>query len=226
MFSEGTLVKFNSSTLPQNFVSLATKVSNKKTPKHAAILIRHQSINYLHHFPGDTRPEIVDDFNEDGWYIYKFFSGIKVDDENEVGSFLQFCKRVCNTSNIAYSFVLDNSSYDNDGNFISASGLPELATCVGFCLNTLSNTIIDGESYFNLDEWDATGIDEEFDDWAVGQAQEKYPHLDWTLYNAYKKRVNPLEYLCSAYFDEYPIPKEKITNIRDNVQREILELFV
>jgi len=64
------LIKFDSQVLPSSFVSIATRIVNN-TPTHAAILIRHKSINYLHHFPGQSPPIVEVDFNEDGWYVYK-----------------------------------------------------------------------------------------------------------------------------------------------------------
>ncbi len=43
---------------------------------------------------------------------------------------------------------------------------PELGTCVGFCVNTLNNTILDAESYFHIDDWDDSGMVEWVDGWS------------------------------------------------------------
>jgi hypothetical protein len=153
------LIRFNSSELPENFVSLATKVDEKKRPTHSAILIRYDKRHFLHHFPGKEPPEVIDDFEEENWYVYKIFDVINPEDQNEVGAFLQHCRRVCRKSGITYSYILDGSHYDNLGDFISKNGLPELGTCVGFCINTLSNSILDADSYLSIDDWDDLEVD-------------------------------------------------------------------
>jgi hypothetical protein len=219
------LQKFNEAKLPENFVSIAVKIDNRKAT-HAAILIRHINNNYLCHFPGQTSPEIIENFNEEGWYIYKIWEIINFEDENEVGAFLQYCRRVCDSSTITYSYIADGSKHNFKGEFISKSGLPELGTCVGFCVNTLSDSIIDAESYFHLDDWDDSELIAAVDKWALEQVNNKYPDLDWTLYNAFKKRITPHDFLCSSFItNEYPIRKSKIDSISTDVQNVINEKF-
>ena len=142
---KNNLIKFNQNILPENFVSIAVRISEKE-PHHAAILIRHKTYNYLHHFPGNEPPIVIENFDEDGWYIYKILDSFYTEDESEIGSFLQHCKRICSNSNITYSYIVDGSHYDSNGVFASNVGLPELGTCVGFCINTLNNGLIDAES--------------------------------------------------------------------------------
>lgn len=220
------LIKFNEQDLPENFVSIATRIEDKQAT-HAAILIRHQSINYLHHFSG-LRAEVIEDFNDDGWYIYKIIEAINVDDKYEVGAFLQYCKRVCNNSNITYSFISDGSYYTDSGEFVSVNGLPELGSCVGFCVNTLTGGLIDvQDSLFELDDWDDSTIYQvkAHDDWALKQVDKKYPDIDWALYNAFKKRIEPIEYLCSSFIDTFPIRKSQIEAILPEVQSVINNKF-
>ena len=215
------LIRFNQNNLPENFVSIAVQIFEKK-PVHAAILIRHNTYNYLHHFPGSVPPIVMENFDEDGWYIYKILDSFNTEDESEIGSFLQYCKRVCLKSNITYSYILDGSHYENNGEFNSNVGLPELGTCVGFCINTLTNALIDVEySLFELNDWDNSGLTASVDEYSLKQVNKKYPDLDWTLYNAFKKRITPLEYLCSSFFDNYPIRKTDIESIKNLVLNDI-----
>ncbi|WP_337045436.1 hypothetical protein [Emticicia sp. 17c] len=227
MRSKNTLYKFNEESLPENFVSIAVNIHKDKIePTHAAILIRHENINYLHHFPGQTLPEVIDNFNESGWYIYKIINFIEVGDSYEVGAFLQYCRRVCKNSNITYSYIADGSSYNDRGQFISRIGLPEFGTCVGFCLNTLSNAILDIEnSIIELDDWDDSEILQWVDNQSVLQVQKKYPDLDWNLYNAFKKRITPLEYLCISFFDDYPIKKNEVDKIKGDILNRIKSMY-
>ncbi|MBK9765153.1 MAG: hypothetical protein IPO87_17865 [Flavobacteriales bacterium] len=64
------------------------------------------------------------------------------------------------------------------------------------------------EDYFKLDDWDASDIAPWVDTWSQEQAAKAYPNLDWTLYNTFKKRIAPVDYLCSAFLDSYPIRKD------------------
>lgn len=216
-----SLVKYNDKSLPDSFVSIATKINKKNIPTHAAIIIRYKNRDFLHHYPGINKPEVIENFNNDDWYIYKIFEQIKVDNESDVGAFLQQCIRICDKSQITYSFIIDNSHYDATANYSSGSGLPELSTCVGFCINTLMGFVFE-DSYFELDDWDAADLVKEWDQFGIEQTTKKYPNLDWDLYNAFKKRITPLEYLCSAFFNEYPIRKAQIEEIKAPVMEAIL----
>lgn len=219
------LFVFNRENLPENFVSLATKIVNQ-VPTHAGILIRHNHVDYLHHFPGTTKPEVSNSFDGNNWYIYKIIDSIE-NDEDEVGSYLQWCKRLCENSQITYGYIADGSTYDDRGEFISRMGLPEFGTCVGFCVNTLSNTILDlQDTYFHLEDWDDSEIIGWVDSWSLQQAESKYPNLDWTIYNAFKKRITPMDYISSGFVTDYPIKKAHLENIKKEVQEVINSQFV
>lgn len=225
MIDETELIKFNTQSLPNSFVAIACQIVDKLAT-HSAILIRLKGDNYLHHFGGSTPPEVVENFNEDGWFIYKILDAINVDDESEVGSFLQYCKRICNKSKITYSFIADGSTYDDRGEFISRLGLPEFGTCVGFCTNTLSNTLIDVNTcYFYLDDWDDSEIEEWRNNRLKSMVALKYPELDWSLYDAFNKRITPLEFLASSYINQYPIYKSSIAPLLEPIQEQINILF-
>lgn len=224
MVVKGNLEKYNENTVPVNFVSVAVYVGDDKTPSHAAILIRHLSQNFLFHYPGNVLPLIVDLDNEvlDQAIVYKILDNFDVSDSGDVGAFLQHCKRVCKETDITYGFVLDGSSYGSDGRFMSLSGLPEISTCVGFCVNILANSIVDaGISYFKLEDWDDIGIPANLERWARQEFDRKYPSLDYNIINSYKKRISPLEYLGSGFCDEFPISKIQLAPILDEVNIEL-----
>lgn len=223
----GELLRFNDHLLPDSFVSIAVSIGHEsKTPKHAAILIRHNNINYLHHFPGaNKKPEVIEQFEESGWFIYKIIDRFKPNDSSEIESFLHYCKKICEKSNITYSFIADGSTYDADGTYISKSGLPEFGTCVGFCINTLANTIIDLEgTVINLDDWDDNEV-LDVNEWGMKAADKNHPDLDWNLYDAFTKRITPLEYLCISYFDNFPINRKDINEIKATVNSEINQIY-
>ena len=213
--------------MPDSFVALIVGVQSNKVPGHAGILIRLKGINYFHHFRFRGRPEVIDNFNPKHWLVYKIINLIKVDDESEVESFLSHCKRVCEKSKIVYSCTFDGSHYNAEGEFDSASGLPELGTCVGFCLNTIALYAIDHDSYLQLEDWDEHSVSGAIalDNYGQTQTFVKHPYIDQGLYNAYHKRISPTDYLCAAFFDKYPVRKEQIEEIAMDVLKVIDEKF-
>jgi hypothetical protein len=217
------LKRFNDESLPSSFVALAAHINDLRQFGHAAILIRLQDRNFLFHYPGSTLPVVEDDFDENGWYFYKIFSQVKVDDENEVSAFLQSCRWICDKSNITYSFFADKSIYDSTGAYISKNSLPEFGTCVSFCINTLSDFIPEGDSYLELDDWDSStlGNMESFDLKLQEYVKTKHKGIDINTYNAFKKRITPLEYIASAFVDEYPIRREWLSDISSTIQNVI-----
>lgn len=223
---ENKLVKFNQDTLPENFVAAATYIDVDKNAYHAGILIRFQSINYLCHYPGfRTPPTIVAGFNEENVIAYKILDSFD-DDEGDVGAFLAQCYRVCRETKITYGYVIDGSRYDDDGIFKSKLGLPEIGTCVGFCINILANSIIDvSDTFFNLDDWDDSEVDEDVDAFGVREALSKYPSLDWNLYDAFKKRIKPIEYISSSFLNDFPITKQSINTVQPYVEAAIAKKF-
>ncbi|MGV2452930.1 UNVERIFIED_CONTAM: hypothetical protein POZ17_22195 [Ralstonia mannitolilytica] len=214
------LIKYNESNLPENFIAITTLIVNKKAV-HAGILIRYKNQDFLHHYPGGVCAPVVEEnfnLNNGNWYIYKVAEFVN-EDEYEVGAFLQYCRRICNNSKISYGYIIDNSKYDANGKFISNSSLPEIGTCVGFCVNTLAGFMIElKEGLFELDDWDDSNISAFYDMEYQENAKARYPNMDLNLYNLFKKRITPIEYLCSSFLDSFPIRKEEVQDLIPFVQ--------
>lgn len=223
---EKALIKFNDELLPENFVSVAAFIDQENNAYHAAILIRFQNVNYLYHYPGfRTPPTIVENFSDENVLVYKILDSFDTE-EGDVGAFLAQCYRICRETKITYGYVIDGSKYGDDGKFESETGLPEIGTCVGFCINTLANSLIDVEdSFFQLDDWDDSDLDEDFDAFGVKEAMKKFPLLEWNLYDAFKKRIKPIEYLTSSYLTKFPITKNEIQAIQPFVEVAIAKKF-
>lgn len=217
------LIRFNEETLPENFVAIACSIDGNNTPIHAAILIRYQSTNYLHHFPGTQAALVQDNFTDTNpIYVYKMLREFE-DEEDQIGPVLEYCRFLCEKSDITYSMVADGSKYDAKADFASASGLPELGTCVGFCVSSLASILQDSDTYFVLDDWPASTVVEghPLNQYGIKLATARFPNLDWEKYDAFKKRITPLEYLCSAFLKDHPILKNEVDAILDETQEKI-----
>jgi hypothetical protein len=211
-----SLVRYNDKRLPENFVALAVSVNDGEA-KHSGLLIRYKGSDHLCHFPAVSPPEIADVPNND-LYVYRIWDMIAPADSDEVGAFLSHCKYVCENCNITYGYVHDGSGYNERGNYQNSTDLPELGTCVGFCLNILNYQIFlqnQGALYFQIDDWEAGRFG--YDWWCEPQIIEKFPDLDLELYTRFKKRITPLQYLCSSAFNDYPIRRETVDEIADEV---------
>ncbi|MGV3504665.1 MAG: hypothetical protein ACO1O1_13240 [Adhaeribacter sp.] len=220
--SYSRLIRFNEEPLPENFVAIACSIGENNIPSHAAILIRHQKRNYLHHYPGVQPPLVEDDFRmTNPVYLYKMLELFE-NDEDQIGAVLEYCRFICEKSDITYSLVMDGSKYDHKGDFKGASGLPELGSCVGFCVSTLMSIIQDCDSYFVLNDWPPSTVNgHPYDGFGIRAAKARFPQLDWEKYDLFKRRITPLEYLCSGFIEDYPILKKEIDAISSRVMNQV-----
>jgi hypothetical protein len=212
------LVKYNDNELPANFVALAVSISNGEAG-HSGLLIRYKGVDHLCHFPGNNLPEIVSVPNTD-IYVYRVWDLVSTDDIDEGGAFLSHCKHVCDNSNIIYGYVHDGSSYDYRGTYQNRTDLPEIGTCVGFCLNILNHQVLlhgEEDKYFHIDDWNDEDEWFKYDEYAQRAIAALFPDVDMELYNSFKKRITPLQYLCSAYLYDYSIRRTAV----DEIGREV-----
>lgn len=219
------LIKYNDSEFPENFVALTVNISDGEA-KHSGLLIRYKGIDHLCHFPGNSLPEIVPVSNVDV-YVYRVWDLVSIDDFDEVGAFLSHCKYVCGQSNIIYGYINDGSSYDYRGAYLNRTELPEIGTCVGFCLNILNyHVLTSGEEYlyFHIDDWHDNNEWFEHDGFAHRQIADRFPNVDMELYNRFKKRITPLQYLCSAYLYNYSIRRADVDSIAPQVEGHLRAL--
>lgn len=213
----------NESTETEDFVSIAANY-HKGDVMHAAIIIRYKNINYLHHYPGYEDPVVKENAPSESWGVFSILRSIETEDE--VGAVLAWCRRICAQSNIKYEFTLNNSYYNQDGNYVEKEGLPETGTCVGFCLSTL-NTILPeaNRHYIELTDWDYFDGDTILSKVGRTRLALQYPRLDWNTLSLFRKRMTPLEYFCTSFITKYPIRKTQLSKITSKVNAQIIAKF-
>lgn len=224
--------------LPNNFFAFGVYLKDG-VAKHAVILIRVDDIDYMCHFPGNRKPELIT-INENtisksfDSLVYHITNIIDYSDPSMLYSTLAVLQRICMHSDMKYSFIHDGSTYRiEDGAFNSKHGLPEFGSCVGFCLNAI-NTLISSslpvDGYFvKLEDWPIFEADEytiEIDNWARDGAIKNFPQLDKKSYETYHKRITPLEFLCMSYIgiNQVPISKLDLKFLLDILNVRLSEL--
>lgn len=218
--------KCNEPTSPDNYVAIAAHFNSREdTLTHAAIVIRYKGKYHLHHFPGQEKPTVECDSPMNGWGVYKIVD-ILSQSETVVGSVLAQCRSICANSKVIYSYIGVSGKHDNDGRYVTKSGLPEIATCVGFCVNTLNTVLMDAETdYFEFSEWPHYPGNIELS--TVGEAalRKNYPDLDWALVEKYRKRITVPQYFASSFIDQYPIRKERVDYLVEDLLDKVRVMY-
>jgi len=163
---------------------------------HSAFIIQYDGELYEYGYNGYsiTLNSLADD------YYHKITETIG---PGEVPAFIAFCENVKKKANPSYGYFYSGESYDVDGNHLSDTDLGERMTCVGFCLNILKGIL--EEDYLEYTDWTSESHSKKY----LEQFCEKYS-LEIDKISMYHRRITPIEFLTSGFFNEVPIRKEQI----------------
>ena len=179
-----------------DFVAIGNIVRNGKST-HAAFVIQYEKVLYEFHYTSTSveLSEIIGD------YYHKITETISPD---EVPAFIAYCKNIQKNANPVYGYFYSGESYDLNGKHVAESGLGEIMTCVGFCLNVLKGFL--EEEYLVFSEWNAETHD------SIGYLESfcEYHGVDPSKIADSHRRITPRECLASCFFHDLPIPKQKI----------------
>jgi hypothetical protein len=212
----------NEEELPVNFVAAAVKINNQTgIAYHAGIVIGLRGKYFIFHYTSIT--VVLGNIPNNGWYFHK---GLDFISEEEVESFLVYCKIIKDEANPTYGYFYGGSCYNEDGRFFSSNELPEIMTCVGFCLNVILG-FIESDEYLKHDEWDIYTV--EYPDEYFVSFIEQFEELlldtdiDIEILKENLRRITPDEYLASAFIEGIPIAKKQIDKIIPNLRLALKE---
>lgn len=209
---DSKLIKSDSGVLPRNMIGVAVKIDDNGIGFHSALIIGVEGEYKICHYLGEEKP-LVEPLPRNEWYFHK---ELGVLDPIESETFLSHCELAIENSDITFGYILDGSYYEN-GIFKTKSGLGEVCTCVGFCINIITG-FLKSTPYFLYDEWD---IDEEnakyFENWFISY-KLKHPEVTEENFKKHYKRISPTEYSASAYFDNLPVSKVGIDQIIEHIK--------
>lgn len=198
--------------LPENMIGAAI-VSNVDGSQHAAIFIRYNGDSQMFHFTG-TNVMIEDVLSLDEVYYHKRLDFI---DPILLPAFLAQCELILEKAQPKFGYFYEGALYNEAGEFLSPSTLPEYMTCVGFCLNVIKGFLSD-QDYFNYGEWDVKTLDETYAEKFLEKVKLDHPSINIDDFKANLRRILPIEYLSGAFSDNLPVSKGFIDSIVIDVQ--------
>jgi hypothetical protein len=147
--------------------------------------------------------------------------------DGEIEAFYVFCKKIQENSNIKYGFIFDGGFYNAiTGEYFSNAEMPEISTCVGFCVNVLTGWIYDIEEYFAYEEWELLPIENPAFQRHFNIAVIHFPELDISDYQRHHRRISPDDFMLSGFFEihDMAIKKFRIDQERENYTR-VIQMF-
>lgn len=216
------LIRTKISSLDENFVALGMTVGDidgTQQGGHSAIFICSGGELKVFHFNNGivNFTNAVDDPLYE-YYFHKELDFIQTDDST-IDAFLALCLVIQKGSNLKFGYVFDGSIYDSiTGKHFSDTNMPELATCVGFCINVLSSWIIEEEKYLAIEEWENIAEGHPLFMKYFDYAKKEYPDLTEEKFKCHHRRISPNECTASAYYsiEDITISKNKIDSIISN----------
>ncbi len=138
--SDTDLIRTKDADLSNNFIALGMNVAvieNEQQGGHSALFIcLNEELSVYHFDNGVVNLTPASDDRFFNHYYHKKLDFIHPD-ESTIQAFIAHCIQIKKGSNLKFGYVFDGSLYDSVGNHFTTSNLPELATCVGFCINVI-----------------------------------------------------------------------------------------
>jgi hypothetical protein len=209
-----------------NFVAFAVKLHHEVIANHAALLLFIDGEYKAFHY--DAHEVLLDAVPENDWLILNIFGRIRPE---LVFAFENLCRTVKEEAQPAYGYFYDGSFFDGDGQYKSATGTPQIFTCVGICLNVLKGFI------YNLDASDNANQLIQFEDWNNSTLHPRYlekftlvapinfPDTPLELLLENLRRIRPSEFLTIPFFEEFPVSKASIDEVIEHVETVLRERF-
>lgn len=226
------LIKTSESDLSRNFIAIAMKLtkidSGVQIGDHSALLICvHSQLYIFHYLPSGIIFRLAIAETDLGNYYHKEIKFFSTSD-SFLDAVLARFESIKKRSKIMYSMIFDSSHYDENGLYVSKSGLPEFATCVGFCINVLSGLILESDEFVKISDWDNFDIKHPKLQEYIEAAKEAYPDLDESKYQTHHKRITPNECTITGYFSgsDIPISKARVQELQIDFEIMVQRLFI
>lgn len=120
-------------------------------------------------------------------------------------------RKIALNTRLAYSMIAESDAkYNERGIFESATGLPELSSCVGFCINVLRGFLVKTRVFIDIEDWSLMPIEghENTLRW-MQEAKELYPNLSEEIYRRNHRRIKVHDLALAAYAKPGELPVRK-----------------
>lgn len=219
------LLRLNDCDLDEDFIAFCVDVNDSGVATHSGIIICYEDALHFFHFDSTVHlDELVIKDIKDNLYIKK----ITIFGNERILAFKAYCEILQFEVSPLYGFVFSNSFYTIDGSYYSESNLPDITTCVGFCINVIRGFLYNNDKYIEIGDWDESTIDtlpQDFQYWIdsiQGQLSSIEVNNDKELMenirNNYFKRIRPSELASSAFFEKLPIRKDSVDFVNPTIE--------
>lgn len=205
-------------------MAFAVKLHSEVIANHSALILFNEgSFKAFHYNHPDVLFEEIEEHND--WVILNIFGRIPSD---LVSAFANLCRVVSEEANPEYGYAYDGSFHDLDGSYKSATGSPQILTCVGICLSVLKGFFV------NLDKLSVLTNLIKFEDWDNSEVPDWYlnrfsvvaarnpdtpPEVLWRNL----RRIRPSEFLTIPLFEEFPVSKASVDEVIEHVETVLRE---
>ena len=210
------LIRSNSKDIPNNIIAAAIFINETGTASHAGIFIKYNNESKIFHYTG--RDVLFEPIDKHSLYFHKSLTFL---DSILLKSYIAHFELIKENAKPTYGYFYAGSLYTESGNFIAPGGFPEFMTCVGFCINVIQGILMDTQ-YLLFEDWDDAIIDlsKEYLSTFIERVKAAYPEIEEWMFRKNLRRILPIEYLASAYFDNLPVSKadtDKYQPILENI---------
>ncbi len=207
----------------EDFVAIAIMVRDG-VGYHSGLVICSEEHFYFFHYTGrEVVMQLLEELPAD-LYIKK----LTIFEPSKVEYIKAFCEILEEEAHPIYGWIFTDSFYTGDGTYYSEQGVPDITTCVGFCINVIRGALYNNEAYIATDEWDDTTLDDlqhNFTENITAQLAflgEIDPDRLAVITERSFKRIMPSELTSSGFFEHLPIRKNNIDPVNPIVTDIIL----
>lgn len=223
-----SLLKLSDCEVYEDFIAFCVNVNDSGVAIHSGIIICYDEKLHLFHFDTTVHLDILDINNlPENLYIKK----ITIFGNERVLAFKAYCEILELEVSPLYGFIFSNSFYNVDGMYYSESNLPDITTCVGFCINVIRGFLYNNDKYIEVNDWDSSTIDTlpvDFQFW-LNNIEDQLSLVSENvnsekmeeLRNNYFKRIRPSELTSSAFFEKLPIRKNNIDFVNPTLENSL-----
>lgn len=226
---ENELIAIGECDKSDDFVAVGIILDENGIGYHSGILLCLSETLYFFHYTG--RDVVIDIIDKDYEYWYSLYiKELSIVEPEKVEYFLGFCEILRDEVHPVYGWLFTNSFYSVDGSYYSdIENIPDITTCVGFCINVIRGFLYNNDQYITIEDWDDSSLNEYQEAFMknvtaqLAKIEEINPERLNEITQQNFKRIMPSELTSSAFYKNLPITKINI-DVINPIVIEVLEV--
>lgn len=209
------LIPLNECENHEDFIAIGIMVNEEGIGYHSGLIICLEEHFYFFHYTGkEVLMDLLMTLPTD-IYIKKLL----IFEPEKVEYIKGFCDILLQEVSPNYGWLFSDSFYNEDGEYYSEDGLPDITTCVGFCINVIRGVLYNNEVYIDTSQWDNSTFNE-YQQGFMNHISSQIALIEGIdpdrlaeITQRTFKRIMPSELTSSGFFDTLPIRKPDIDEI-------------